>query len=210
MNRPDNFREFLGGLLCTSGTPTVEEAEAYQVVINVSDQPGLELDPLPGRQYFWLPISEWGEWGYATFYALKKILDRVIVAEQKKTLVHCAVGAHRSVLAVHLWLQSVGEAGLGRGHEAQLRQDIRYGRIPSRLPEFFRRMDAQPSESAIAILAEMRVPEMFSRKTKWMNRRERLVAFLSNPYRYFYPKSFTIGELMAEAQARREKEAARG
>ena len=78
----------------------------WDVVINVDD--AFPRNPEPeGARLFWIPINEVSFWGYQPFFAVKRILDHYVPLN-KKILVHCSAGQHRSPIMVHGWMISSG------------------------------------------------------------------------------------------------------
>lgn len=84
---------------------TKEWADQFDAILNVSCNHNVLFEPSrPDQRTYWYPLNEMGEWSYAYFAYIFKILN-FHHSKGHKILVHCAAGAYRSPSAVFRWLE---------------------------------------------------------------------------------------------------------
>ncbi len=114
---------------------TKEWADQFDAIINVSCNPDVLFEPSrPDQRTYWYPLNEMGEWSYAYFAYIFKILN-FHHGKGHKILVHCAAGAYRSPSAIFRWLEYKGhklldayEISRGRRHtEKGKKEDLTSG-----------------------------------------------------------------------------------
>lgn len=77
----------------------------YSAIINVTDSPYYLFEsPVP---YYWFPIHETNQFGYAPFYGAAKVWDQY-KKSNKPVLFHCSAGVNRSVSVCYAVLRSDG------------------------------------------------------------------------------------------------------
>ena len=135
------------------GVPEIDLSK-YDVVFNVSDSPEIEDIVDTKRKVHWLPINEFGYWGYPTFYWLVHLMDNAVDRDLNIYL-HCVAGMHRSPILGYLYLRSLDNDPqaaflkvkdqhyiLGSADynwlEETLQNDIEYGRIPEDVIDFMK------------------------------------------------------------------------
>jgi protein-tyrosine phosphatase len=87
---------------------TKESADSFDAIINVSHSPEVLFQPSrPDQRTYWYPVNELGEWSYAYFAYMFKVLD-YHHGKNHKMLIHCHAGAYRSPTIVRCWLRYKG------------------------------------------------------------------------------------------------------
>jgi hypothetical protein len=96
---------------------TKEWADQFDAVVNVSCNHSTLFEPSrPDQRTYWYPVNECGEWSYAYFALMFKILD-YHHGKKHKIFVHCAAGAYRSPSIVFRWLEYLGKHKLLDAYE---------------------------------------------------------------------------------------------
>lgn len=81
-----------------------EWADQFDAIVNVSCTEEALFEPSrPDQRTYWYPVNEGGEWSYAFFLMMFKILDHHYKAGHK-IYVHCHAGAYRSPSIVRWWI----------------------------------------------------------------------------------------------------------
>lgn len=98
--------------ICVGSYPmdgaTKEWADQFDAIVNVSCNHSTLFEPSrPDQRTYWYPLNEFGEWSYAYFALMFKILD-FHHSKGHKIYVHCAAGAYRSPSIVYRWLEYNG------------------------------------------------------------------------------------------------------
>ncbi len=142
-----------------------EILDAYNVIINVSDDPAYDVDK-NGPKIHWHPINEFGYWTYQPFYWIVHTLNHYI-KERCRIYVHCHAGVHRSPMISYLYVRSLGKSPeeayamldepLALGHsgnwlEAVFQSDVEAGRIPADIVEFMQDVHKHPDKSMMSIM----------------------------------------------------------
>ena len=178
--------------IVTSGEPRLHEPwtwNIYSAIVNVDDNPCLAFDTLmsPSEQglskvpYFWFPIQEYGQWGYAPFYGAARVAQKY---GDGKVLIHCHAGVCRSVTVAAALLLAEGRSAEAintswpsdgykhverhwsamnktaytGGVAGAVECAIRHNRVPSNILEFLRCQREHPSESMSSILHRIKPP----------------------------------------------------
>lgn len=139
-----------------------DNGNAFDLILNVSDTASdQDLDFMKKPKVCWYPINELSNWGYSPFYWSKKLLDNALKTN-KKILIHCHAGAHRSPCIFVAWMLSLHES-----HKSiailmkdpsvmdMFKRDQNDGIIPDDLKIFYKHMDENPSFSLMGILGLM-------------------------------------------------------
>jgi hypothetical protein len=79
-------------------------ADQFNAIVNVSCTQGALFEPSrPEQRTYWYPVNEMGEWSYAYFIYMFKVLS-FHHKKKHKIYVHCHAGAYRSPSIVRWWL----------------------------------------------------------------------------------------------------------
>lgn len=156
----------------------------YDVAFNVSDSPEIEDIVDTKRKVYWLPINEFGYWGYQTFYWFVHLMDNA-VNRNLNIYLHCVAGMHRSPMLGYLYLRSLGNSpeeafskvedkhhifGNDKYNwlEETLQNDIDYGRIPEDVVEFMTDVRKYKTSTLMNVM-KLRNNMDFPEKTKIKN-----------------------------------------
>ncbi len=137
---------------------------AASVVVSVSDF--FFEQPVRCSEFYWVPINERAlSWGYAPFFATKKILDLHCITREAPVYLGCSRGNHRSPLMAFCWLLSqagatpdtvvkefYSEAGEFGDLATVYRGHVDMGVIPPDLPSFYAVMNGDPTLSYQGVL----------------------------------------------------------
>lgn len=133
----------------------------YDLVINVNDAYS------PTSKH-WFPIVELKSWSYAPFFYVKRLIDyenkifmNGSIAKEKRILIHCAAGVHRSQIMAACYCTSFGTSieYICSNNKTLLdlyNRGVKNGRIPEDLHEFYKLMNRWPSNSLSGILLRMK------------------------------------------------------
>lgn len=142
-----------------------EILDAYNVIINVSDDPAYDVDK-SGPKIHWHPINEFGYWTYQPFFWIVHTLNYYI-KERSKIYVHCHAGVHRSPMISYLYVRSLGKSPeetysmleeplaihkSGNWLEDVFQSDVESGRIPEDIVEFMQDVHKHPDKSMMSIM----------------------------------------------------------
>lgn len=101
---------------------TKDMADTFDAIVNVSATVHALFEPSrPDQRTYWYPLNELGEWSYAYFAYMFRVLD-YHYDKGDKILVHCAAGAYRSPSIVRQWLRY-------RGHQIEEAYHIANGKV---------------------------------------------------------------------------------
>ncbi len=104
---PEPYQNIVIGSYPMDGA-TKEWADQFDAVVNVSCNHSSLFEPSrPDQRTYWYPLNEGGQWSYAYFALMFKVLD-FHYEKGHKVYVHCAAGAYRSPTIVMRWLEYRG------------------------------------------------------------------------------------------------------
>lgn len=98
---------------------TKEWADQFDAVINVSCTEGSLFEPSrPDQRTYWYPLNEGGQWSYAFFFMMFKIIDHHY-RKGDKLYIHCHAGAYRSPSIFRNWLVACENKTLEQANEIE-------------------------------------------------------------------------------------------
>lgn len=154
---------------------TKEWADQFDAVVNVSCNHSSLFEPSrPDQRTYWYPTNEMGEWSYAMFALMFKVLD-FHHSKGHKIYVHCAAGAYRSPSIVMRWLEYKGvnlldayEISHGKrmsqeeidsmdngNKHYRLFQNYIFGNLPPNYQEFIRRLRYHNEETGYTFVCAL-------------------------------------------------------
>jgi hypothetical protein len=149
--------------------------DRYAAIVNVSDTSGLLFQKYQSppqflllSHYFWFPINEVGDWGYAPFFGAAKVCD-FYGRLDKPILIHCHAGVNRSPCVAYALLRAEGlsdaeiTAQLSRSdlpNDFQI--NVRRGCIPADIITFLETQKQHPKSNMMGILNRINSPKLFT------------------------------------------------
>lgn len=139
---------------------TIEDAQSFDTIVNVSDSVCAYLHPArPDQRMHWYPINETAYWTYTPFYVIKHVLD-YHYDRKDKIYLHCHAGAWRSPSMFRFWLLS---RGVSRQEIMKIHGENfepwkfkyyweREGEFPLKIDEFYRRYNSRERHSLYSLL----------------------------------------------------------
>lgn len=98
---------------------TKEWADQFDAIINVSCTQGVLFEPSRvDQRTYWYPVNEIGEWSYAYFIYIFKVIDHHYRAGHK-IYIHCHAGAYRSPSIFRWWLVTCENKTLEKANEIE-------------------------------------------------------------------------------------------
>lgn len=138
--------------------------DTFTAIVNVSDETFTATDPLPRVPTFWVPLIEVSPWGFASLFALKRILDGLLFSSSESNpshiYLHCHGGTNRSRAIAQIWLKSLLRTSGGTLDSVPQIPDARWaidknlieGCLPPHFAEFLAAMNRYPTMSAVGVL----------------------------------------------------------